>query len=117
MAQRQPGNKPLIGSVAIATNPTSGTLMADSGAVVNNGNYEARIIISQSAAAVYNVARRNAANGADVSPFPVALYGAGGQSSQYCILVHLEAGERVRVTMGANLTGQAQVMVQLEEMG
>lgn len=117
MAQRQPGNIPIIGSVAIATDPVSGTVMADSGAVERDGNYEARIILSQSAAAVYNIARRNVANGADISPFPIALYGAAGQSSEYAILIRLNAGERVRATMGANLTGNAQVMVQLEEMG
>jgi hypothetical protein len=117
MAQRQPGNYPIIGSVAIATNPTSTTLMADSGAVVRAGNYEVRIILSQSAAAVYNFARRNAANSGDVSPFPIALYGAAGQSSQLAILVYLEVGERVRVTMAANLTGQSQVAIQMEEMG
>jgi hypothetical protein len=117
VAQRQPGNPPLLAAAVLATNPTSGDVMAESGAVLREGNWEVRLTLSQSAAAVYQLARRNAANGADISPFPIAYYGAAGQSSQYAVLVYLKVGERVRVTMGANLTGQSQVFLQMEEMG
>jgi hypothetical protein len=116
MALRQPYAPPILGSVAIATNPSSGTVMADTGAVGHDGNYEIRIILSQSAAAVYSLARRNLANGADISPTPIVLYGAAGQSSQYALMVPLLTGERVRVTMGASLTGQSQVAIQAECM-
>src|SRR5690349_15346896 len=117
MAVRAAFNPPLTGSVAIANNPTSGTVMADTGAVPSDGIYEIRVILSQDAAALYKLARRNAANGADVSPFPIALYGAAAQSSEYVWTVPLNAGERVRVTMGANLTGNAQAAIQAEAMG
>lgn len=117
MAIRNAGNPPLVGSVAVATNPTSGTVMADTGAVPYGGLYEIRVILSQSAAAAYNLSRRNAANGGDVSPYPIVLYGAAAQSSEYVWLVTLEASERVRVTMAANLTGTAQAAIQAEAMG
>lgn len=115
MADFAAGNSPILGSVAIATNPTSGTVMADSGAVPYTDNYECRVVLSQSAAAAFSFARRNVTNSADVVPFPMVLYGAAGQSSEYVILVRLEKDERVRVTMAANLTGQAQVLIQVEQ--
>jgi hypothetical protein len=90
--------------------------MADTGAVANDALYEIRVILSQSAAAVYNIAVRDTANSADVSPFPMALYGAAGQSSQYALLVTLAKNQRVRVTMGASLTGLSQVFIQAEAM-
>lgn len=116
MAVRGAYNPPILSSEGAKTNPSSGDLMADSGEVAHRGNYELRLILSASAAAVFTLARRNAANDADIAPFPCALYAAAGQSSQYALLIGLEVGERVRVTMAANLTGQAQVYSQLEEM-
>ncbi len=116
MALRSAGNPPITASVPVATNPTTNTVMADSGAVTADGNYEARIILSQSANAVYSLQRRNAANDGNVSPYPIILYGSGGISSQYALLVRLNTSERLRVLMGGNLTGDAQVVVQIERM-
>jgi len=115
MAQRSPGNPPILAAVALATNPTSGTVVADSGAIAKGGLFEVRIIVSPSAAAAFALQRRNTANDANISPFPVTLY-AQAQSAQYAVLVSLETNERFRVVMGADLTGTAMALLQLERM-
>jgi hypothetical protein len=114
MADFALGNAPILNSVAISTNPTAGTVMADSGAVPYAGLYEVNVIIGQSAAATFTIQRRNAANGANVGS-TVDLFGAAGQSGQYRLLYTLEITERVRVVMQANLTGTAAAAVQIEQ--
>ena len=115
MVQRAPGNPPILAAEALATNPLSGAVVADSGAVPATGLYEVRVIVSSSAAANFALQRRNAGNTANVAPFPVTIY-TQAQSAQYALMVPLLVGERFRVTMGANLTGNAQACVQLEGM-
>ena len=116
MSVRAAYSPPILSSEGSKTNPTTGTLMADSGAVVHRACYELRLILTSSVASAFTLARRNAANDADVTPFPCVLRAASGQSSQYALLIQLEVGERVVVKMGADLTGQAQAFSQLEEM-
>lgn len=108
------GNRPILDSQGEQTNPTAGTVMADSGAVPFGGPYEARIIINASAAAQFQVQRRNTANGANVGAV-VGLYVAAGQGAQFVLLYVLEANERLRVTMDDNLTGTGWASVQLEQ--
>lgn len=114
MADYAVGNKAVFKSVAEATNPTTGTVMADSGALTA-GNYVVGVIVGQSAVARYTVQRRNAANGANVGD-TLVLYGAAGQSGQYQLRTPLEAGERIRVVMTADLTGTSSVLVNTEKL-
>jgi len=89
--------------------------MADSGAVERSGLYEARVLLSSSAVATFALQRRNAANDDNVAPFPFTVY-TQAQTAEYVLLVTLEASERFRVAMGANLTGDAQALIQLERL-
>lgn len=114
MSQFSRGNPPILDSQGELTNPTAGTVTADSGVVPFNGIYEARIVIAGSAAAQFLVQRRNAANGANVGDV-IGLYGAAGQSSQFVLNYVLAAGERVRVVMDDNLTGTAYCAITLEQ--
>jgi hypothetical protein len=87
--------------------------MADSGAVTSVGVYRAYIGCSATAAAIFTIQRRNAANGANVGDTMSKDVGPGAAEFHYTYV--LEAGERLRVVMGANLTGGASCDVQLEE--
>jgi hypothetical protein len=94
------------------TDPTSGTLMADSGAVPHTGLYRAYVGCNSTAAATFSIQRRNAANGANVGDV-LTKYVTG--TAQFVYLFNLVASERVRVVMGANLTGNAAADVWLEQ--
>lgn len=97
------------------TDPTAGTVTADSGAVALGGNYEVIVTLGASAPAQFQLQRRNAANGANVGNVPI-IYGPAGQSGQYRFLYRLEPTERVRVVMDDNLTGTAVVSLNLEQL-
>lgn len=116
MSARVLKNKPLLASVAQATDPTSGTVMADTGAVTAAGLYEFRIFPGASATAEFAVQRRNAANGANVGDV-VVLYAAAGQTGGYILTYSLEVGERVRVVMNEAVTGSAAVAINGERLG
>lgn len=114
MAVRDFGNKPIVETEGVKTNPTTSTLMADTGALVA-GIYEARVILGASAAASFQVQRRNAANGANVGDVPVIRVPASA-SGQYQITFELEASERIRVMMNANLTGDGEATLNVEKL-
>lgn len=103
---------PAIGPVSEGelTNPADDALCADTGAVAFSGVYEFLVTIGASAAAHFQVQRRNAANGANVGAVPIA-YGPAGQSGQYRFFFNLVAGERVRVVMDDALTGTVAVSI------
>lgn len=92
------------------TNPSDDALTADTGALPYTGHYEFLITIGASAAAHFQVQRRNAANGANVGAVPI-IYGPAGQSGQYRVWVSIAAGERVRVVMDDALTGTCAVTI------
>jgi hypothetical protein len=114
MAAPAQGNAP-IGpeSEGRKTDPTSGTLMADSGAVPYAGIYRAYIGCSASAAAIFTIQRRNAANDDNTGDTMSKDVGPGAAEFHYTY--KLAASERIRVVMGANLTGGASCDVQLEQ--
>lgn len=118
MAIYDVGNPSIVESEGIQVNPVAGTVMADSGPVQNlvGANYEARIVFGASAAAVMQVERRNAANGANVGDVVVLFCGASS-SEQVTLRYVLEPLERIRVTMQANLAaGSAAATVNLERL-
>jgi hypothetical protein len=95
------------------TNPSSGDLVADSGTVPNNGLYRAHVTVNCTAAARFDVQRRNTANSSTVGD---ALVHFVTGTAQYVYLFTLNAGERVRVVMGASLTGSGAGAIWLEPM-
>lgn len=114
MADFAPGNAPILNSAGEQTNPTTATVLADTGAVPYGGYYEARVIVSADATAQFDVQRRNAANGANVGSV-VTFYCPANDSRQIVLLYTLEAGERIRVMVNQNLTGVAVATVQVEQ--
>jgi hypothetical protein len=114
MAVRADGNPPILASEGQKSNPTTATLMADTGAL-KAGLYEVRLIIGANDTAVFVFQRRNAANGANVGAVPV-IYCAAGLSPEYVLLVTAEEGERFRVMMQTNHTGTAAATIQAEAM-
>lgn len=100
---------------AIETNPTTATILADSGAQ-KGGIYEARLVLGASAAATFAVQQRNAANDGN-SGDVVVVYVAAGQSECPILRFQLEPNERVRVTMAANLTGTGAASLMLQRVG
>lgn len=114
MSMYSRGNAPILDSQGELTNPTTATVIADSGVVAFRGLYEVRVIIGGSVAAQFQLQRRNAANGANVGDV-VGLYGAAGQSSQFVLNYYLDAGERVRLMMDDNLTGTAYCAITVEQ--
>jgi hypothetical protein len=97
------------------TNPADDAVMADSGAITSRGIYEVLVSIGASAAAHFQVQRRNVANSGNVGDVPV-IYGPAGQTGQYRFWFVLEVGERLRVVMDDALTGTAAVTVNLMQM-
>lgn len=114
MSVRDFGNRPLVDASNKETNPTTATAMADTGAL-SAGVYEMRIICGGSAAAIWNIERRNAANDAAVGDI-VIVYTAAGQSAQFALTFELEASERVRVMLNTNLTGTAAAAINAEQL-
>lgn len=114
MATRDVGNIPVLVGGGYKTDPDTAVVMADTTALPC-GIYEIRIVAGADATAVFQVQRRNAANGANVGVAPV-LFAAAGQSAQYVLTFNLETNERVRVMMYATLGGHADVSMQYERL-
>lgn len=98
MAIQGLGNRPIFKSTAEATTPADDQVVADSGVVAFAGVYEANVVIGASAAAQFQLQRRNAANDANVGD-TLVLYGAAAQSQPYKFYIELAAGERLRLVM------------------
>lgn len=113
MADRALGNAALTDTQGQKTNPTTSTVLADTGAVPLAGLYDLSLLLGASAAAEFAVQVRNAANDTTVTTYVV--YGAAGQTGQYLMrAVRLDLGQRVRVVMNATLTGTAAAVVNAE---
>ena len=92
------------------TNPTTATVMADTGAITLPGFYEVIVTASASADAQFQLQHRDAANTAAASDV-VGFYIPANTPGQFKDLVFINSSERVRVMMDANLTGTAWVNV------
>ncbi len=97
------------------TNPTTSDILADTGALAA-GMYEARVLVGASAAAIFAVQRRNAANDANVGDV-VVIYCGAGVSVQHPLRMQIEPNERIRVTMEANLTGTGAAAIMAQRCG
>lgn len=107
MAQRSANNPVAPYSEGLKTNPASADVVADTGALPA-GIYEVIGIFGQSAAAVYTVQRRNAANGANVGD-TVDVHGPAAATAVVPLRYEILTGERIRVVMQASLTGTSSV--------
>lgn len=108
------GNPPRVETEGELTNPTTATVMADTGALAA-GRWHIFVSIGCSVAGQFQIQRRNAANGANVGDVPVK-YIAAGQSAQFVYQTVLEAGERVRVLPDDNVTGTAVADLVFQQM-
>lgn len=116
MALRQ-ANYPVIrDSQGEQTNPTTSTVLADTGAIPLGGIYEITVISSASALGEFLIARRNAANDANVGD-TVHFYSPASTTVAFVLPFEIEKNERVRVIPQANLTGDAVVTVVAQRVG
>ena len=95
------------------TNPTSGDVLADTGAIgaaqgmgEGGGIFAVMVIASASADAEMVVQLRNAANDANVGDTHVFYIPAAG-SVEFVFPLEVEGAQRIRIAMNANLTGSA----------
>lgn len=121
MAERSPGNKPVLASAGKQTNPADQTVHADTGALLDAGalkdkTFEIRVIAGGSAAAIWQIQRRNAANAANVGPSPYSFYTIANGSGEFVIVTPLAAGERVRVTNDGAITGTTAATIHAEAL-
>jgi hypothetical protein len=97
------------------TNPTTSTILADSGAMPS-AVYAVTVLVGASAAAKFLVQVRNAANDANIGDAHI-IYCAAGAGLAVPFTFALNKNERVRVTMHTNLTGTGAASVQLQRCG
>lgn len=88
------------------TNPTTSTVLATTGAVSATGYYEVIVTASASANAQFQFQHRNAADDGNTSD-ALGFYILANSVGQFREVVFLNASERCRVMVDANLTGTA----------
>lgn len=104
-------NLPLVvDSQGEKTNPTTSTVLADTGALTYPGVYEFLVVASASAAAQMQVQHRNVANDAVVSD-ACGFYLAASAPAEFRGRFFINTSERIRVMMDDNLTGTAFVNI------
>ncbi len=96
----------------VLTNPTVGTVLADTGQAPAKGEYIVYVVAWASAAAQMTLQHRNADNTADVAA--VAFGVPAGGTVSFSLPFSLGVNERVRVVMRAALTGSAAAAVTAE---
>ena len=127
MAQRLANYPMYSDSQGEATNPTTATVMADTGILGTlrpgstdaywggGGIYEVLVTTSATAVAEFVLQRRNVANNANVGDVHI-FYVPANQTVAIPFRMEAEAGERFRVMMNANLTGDAVANVQAQRV-
>jgi hypothetical protein len=114
MAVRSASYAPVMDTTGSQTNPTTATVLADTGALPSS-LYEVRVLVGCSVAAAFVLQRRNEANDANVGDVPV-LRAAAGQTGEYVLKYELLTNERLRVLPAANITGSGEATIQVERM-
>lgn len=109
MALRQAGYPVVRDSQGEKTNPTTATVLADTGELAG-GIYEITIVSSASALGEFQVERRNAANDATVGDV-IHFYSPANTTVSFIFPFEIEPDERVRVIPQTNLTGDAVVTI------
>jgi hypothetical protein len=109
MAFRLANHLPVLETAGKTTNPTTTSVLADTGALAS-AIYEVSVFVGCSAAATFVIQRRNAANDASVGDVPV-IRAAAGQTAEYMLTYALNTNERIRVLPEANITGDAEATI------
>lgn len=119
MAQRAANYPPVTDSQGALTNPSTNDVAADTGAIgVENGGggiYEARVIVAATAAAVFQIQHRNAANSGNADDPTFVAVPASGTASTILIFNIAQSG-RVRV-LAVGFTGTGYATVQVQRVG
>lgn len=103
-----PATRNSAGSV---TNPTAASsVLADTGALVS-ALYECRVAVGCSVAAAFSVQHRNAANTSTNET--IILRAAAGQTGEYAFKFNINTNERIRVMPAADITGNAEAIVEV----
>ncbi len=105
---------PVINATAPTTNPTTSSVLADTGALAS-GLYEIRVSAGATVAAIFQLQRRNAANGANVGSI-IHIRTAAGQTTEQVWKYELLTSERIRLLPQANITGDAEAAIQAERV-
>jgi hypothetical protein len=105
---------PVLDAIAPQTNPTTASVLADTGALPS-ALYEVRAMVGCTVAAIFQLQRRNAANGANVGDV-VYIRAAAGQTGEYILKYEINKDERLRILPAANITGDAEATIQVERM-
>lgn len=111
---RQANQLPIIDSQGERTDPTTTTVLADTGVLVP-GNYEVHLIASASANAQCQLQHRNAANDANVDDV-TGFYVPANQTVEFYWGYFVNRDERVRVMMDQNLTGTAWISLRAQRV-
>lgn len=99
------------------TNPTTATVLADTGALApsNGGRFLVWVTIASDANAQFDIQRRNSANSANVGSVPTA-YVPANDTRQFSFAFTLDASERIRVVPNANITGTCAVTLNYQRI-
>ncbi len=93
------------------TNPTNGTVIADSGQLPT-GVHRLGLLVSCTARCTVEVQHRNAANGATIWGHLFQIAADSPMNLSLPITIE-NVNERVRIVMGANLTGSVQASIRV----
>lgn len=121
MPIRDIGNTVFNATAGKQTNPADQFVHADTGVLIGAGSgrskmFELTITVGGSVAAIWQIQRRNAANGANVAPSPYTVYTLAGQSTTVWMTTQIDPGERVRVTNDGAITGTTAASIMAEVM-
>lgn len=107
MAERMSNEAPIIDTQGTKTNPTTATVMADTGAL-NSGIYDVLVMSStDTAGAKMQLEHRNAANDGTVSDTAPWRLSANAPA-EFKGIYFIDHNQRIRVMMTSNLTGDAE---------
>ena len=107
-------HSPLVGKTQ--TNASAGEVFADSGVLsAPSGFYLAWVVVGITVDGRFELARRNAANDADVGPI-VPLRCLANMTAEYRIRIKLDPGERLVVRSPAVITGTVDAFLCAEAM-
>lgn len=111
------GEKPIADSQGEVTNPTTSTLLADTGELSDVGLYEVMVSISAlTALAQVQLEHRNTANAATLNDVPPMLV-AAGTGAQFLFKIEVvNKKERIRAMMFANQTGKTWVHIEAQRV-
>ena len=99
------------------TNPSSGTVLADTDSVAHKpGTYEVFVLVGATVACWVQLEHRNSANDAHVDD-PIGIRVPADAPAQFLWGYFLQSTERVRVTVESTITGDVWASVRIQRVG